>query len=353
MNAAKANRDGLPDRSREAVLESCYRHRLLSTSQVRTLHFPAHTLRQAQHVLASLVASGQVASARNNRNDEAVWYVTDGGAQLLESAGYVSIRRHRVTADSARGPLREHTLGVNAVGVAFVVAARAHGDECSTADWSHEHAFRVSERRGGQGGDMLVTDAILHYTLCDRDEEWPLVRFVELDRGTESVGRLAEKLRDYALLHAYRPKARRGAAQNGPPSRGWQDRFIVFPKVLVVLTGRDQATLVRRRNTLLHLCSADRVMSRSEVVITITTLAELCDRGPFAPIFWSPNLEGPVDLVGDGPKPGQQQPLELGLAPTHPVNSPAAPSTAAGERPPRPRVAGVPVSQLQLITPKA
>jgi hypothetical protein len=345
-----AKQDGLPDRSREAVLESCYRHRLLSTSQVRMLHFPAHTLRQAQHVLAALTVAGHVASARNNRNDEAVWYTTEAGAQLVESAGYVSIRRHRVTAESARGPLREHTLGVNAVGVAFVVAARGRGDECSAADWSHEHAFRVSDRRSGAGGDTLVTDAILHYTLCEHDEEWPLVRFVELDRGTESVGRLAEKLRDYVLLHAYRPKARRGAGQSGAAGRGWQDRFIVFPKVLVVLAGRDQATLVRRRNTLLHLCSADRLMSRSEVVITITTLAELSERGPFAPIFWSPNLEGPVDLVGEGTQPGQQQPLELGL-PTTPVNSPARAPTA-GERPPRVRAAGAARSQLQLLTPE-
>lgn len=60
--------------------------------------------------------------------------------------------------------------------------------------------------RGRPAAHLCIPDAVLHYTRC-----WPagqelLVRFVEVDRGGETVARLVEKLRTYARLREHRPK---------------------------------------------------------------------------------------------------------------------------------------------------
>jgi len=68
----------------------------------------------------------------------------------------------------------------------------------------------------------------------------------------------------------------------------------MLPEVMLILAGGDQPTLIWRRNTLLD----------------IITLAELSEPGPFASFFWSPNLDSPVDLVRQRPRPGHE-PLEL------------------------------------------
>jgi hypothetical protein len=94
-------------------------------------------------------------------------------------------------------------------------------------------ALRVSERaKAGQGSDMLVVDAVLHYTRRFAEGDEVMVRFIELDRGTETMQRLTAKLLAYRQLYSYRPKT--GAS--------WRDRYLVFPKVLVVLAGRLSAS---------------------------------------------------------------------------------------------------------------
>jgi hypothetical protein len=318
------------DASEGAVLDSCYLHRLLVTSQVRALHFPTHDLRWTQKVLRRMVDKGVLECQQRRRTDEKVFFVTDKGGRIAE-AGQVTARRHRQTRDSAEGSLREHTLAVNDVGVKFVETARARGDECSPADWQHEQLFRVPNAR-------LVPDAVLHYSVCHDNVEELIVRFLEIDRATESLGKLVEKLRVYDKLHA------RGA---------WQDRFIVFPKVLVVLCGRDRAALVRRRDTLLALCRVDTTLRRSEVTITVTTLEELVERGPFDRIFWDPNLETPVDLVGEGAPPEPE--VHDDVARAAPATSPR--QVRSGRPPLRRPQAGRPPpgstgTQLQLIDGK-
>jgi hypothetical protein len=323
-----------PDGSEGAVLDSCYLHRLLVTSQVRALHFPTHDLRRTQKVLRRMVDKGILEFQQHRRTDEKVFFVTDKGARIAE-AGPVAVRRHRQTRESAEGSLRQHTLAVNDVGVSFVETARARGDECSPADWQHEQLFRVPNAR-------LVPDAVLHYSVCHDHCDELVVRFLEIDRATESLGKLVEKLRVYDKLHT------RGA---------WQDRFIVFPKVLVVLCGgRDQAALIRRRDTLLALCRVDTTLRRSQVTITVTTLAELVERGPFERIFWEPDLAAPVDLVGEGPQP-RPDAATAGPANKEP-QPPAARQLSRSGRPPltRPQAGRPPVgatgTQLQLIDGK-
>src|ERR687886_1069814 len=108
---------------RNDILASLYQHRLLSTTQVRTLHTPSTSRRWAQSVLAEMERNGYVSRVSTARSHEALWFLTEQGAEATEGAGVVR-RAYRMTAERARGPLQAHTLAVNDVGIAFVEAAR-------------------------------------------------------------------------------------------------------------------------------------------------------------------------------------------------------------------------------------
>src|SRR5487761_1335689 len=277
------------------VLGSVVRHRLLTARQVHELHLPGKSLRWAQEVLTNLARLGLVKHARLGRT-EAAWYATDAGTRAVkgEVAGRAKCRS-RVTPAAAAGPLRAHTLAINDVGLSFVRAARQLGHECHPADWEHEVALRVSDRaKAGQGSDMLVGDAVRHYTRRFAEGDEVMVRFVELDRGTETMQRLTAKLLAYRQLYSYRPKA----------GTGWRDRYLVFPKVLVVLAGRlSTSQLERRRSTFLQL--ADQAGVAETITAMVTTLPELEERGPCAPIFWTVGADAqPVDFAGEVPDPG-------------------------------------------------
>jgi hypothetical protein len=277
------------------ILGSVVRHRLLTARQVHELHLPGKSLRWAQEVLTNLARLGLVKHARLGRS-EAAWYATDAGTRAVkgEVAGRAKCRS-RVSPAAAAGPLRAHTLAINDVGLSFVRAARQLGHECHPADWEHEVALRVSDRaKAGQGSDMLVVDAVLHYTRRFAEGDEVMVRFVELDRGTETMQRLTAKLLAYRQLYAYRPKT--GA--------GWRERYLVFPKVLVVLGGRlNPSQLVRRRTTFLQL--ADQAGVAESITAMVTTLPELESQGPFAPVFWTVGADAKaVDFAGEVPDPG-------------------------------------------------
>lgn len=307
------------------IIVSAYRHRLLSIRQIHQLHTPGRTLRWTQRVLAGLERRGYLARARTPAPTRAgrhsLWWVTDIGADAAE-AGEVPERRYRMTTQRALGPLQAHTLATNDVGLAFVTAARAHGHECSPADWDHEVAYRIADRPvAGPGSDLLVVDAVLNYTLRWPEGDELLTRFVEVDRGTETVARLAAKLRAYAALYEHVPRPPSG--QPGSRLAGWHHHHLVFPRILVVLTGLTRDRLVRRRETLLELCRHDQRLLRLDgrLHVSVTTLDELTDRGPFAPIFWSPDSDQrrAHDVVGEAPPtpqvggPAGQAPGQLQL----------------------------------------
>lgn len=73
---------------------------------------------------------------------------------------------------------------------------------------------------------------------------------------------------------------------------------------MLVLTGRPEADLERRRVTLLELCRTDPALTRvaEPLGISITLLGDLQRHGAFAPIFRRPgNPDIPVDLFGRCP----------------------------------------------------
>ena len=275
------------------VLESVVRHRLMTAGQVHELHLADKSLRTTQRVLTMLARAGLVSCVRPGRS-EAIWLATDAGTEAVEGGGTRSRprRRARVSPASAAGPLRAHTLAINDVGRAFVRAARQLGHECHPADWEHEVALRVSDR---PGSEQLVVDAVLHYTRRFAEGDELMVRFVEVDRGTETVQRLTAKLVAYCQLHSYRPKL-------GP---SWRDRYLVFPKILVVLGGRlSTHQLERRRATFLQL--AEQTGVAETITAMVTTLPELEQHGPFAPVFWTVGAcASPVDFAGEVPELGE------------------------------------------------
>ena len=102
-------------------------------------------------------------------------------------------------------------------------------------------------------------------------------RFVELDRATLGVDRLAAELARYADLYA-------AEGRDGEPI--WRGPYPVFSPVHCILTGAPRPLLERRRLATLALLRNDPRLSRaSKVAVSIGLLEDLQKRGPFAPIF--------------------------------------------------------------------
>ncbi|MFP5319471.1 MAG: replication-relaxation family protein [Acidimicrobiia bacterium] len=272
------------------VLTSLYRHRLLSTSQIRAIHAPEGTARGVRKTLARLVEGGYVDRVGVSGTPETAWFVTPLGVEAVEGSG-VAARPYRMTPERARGPLQSHTIAVNDVGIAFLEAARRRGDDFDANGWRHETAHPITE---GRKPELLIADAVIDYTVHESDGEIFLCRFVEVDRGTMSVREVAAKLTHYARLYHFRPAA----------DTGWRQHYPRFPKVLVVLCGKPHPVLERRLRSLLEMARRDPELVGlvDELGISVTTLEQLAHRGPFAPIFWRlGGAVGPVDVLGRRP----------------------------------------------------
>lgn len=123
-------------------------------------------------------------------------------------------------------------------------------------------------------------------------------RFVELDRATMGVERLATQLARYGrLFHRTVP----AADPLEEPEPAWAGLYPVFPAVMVVMTGAAPRLLERRREMALELLAEDPDLAEApEVALSICSLDELVSRGPFAPIFRGLGEPGrEVDWLGE------------------------------------------------------
>jgi Replication-relaxation len=261
-----------------AILASLYQHRLLATRQVHALHTPDASLRFAQRRLAGLERRGYARHA-NASHGRRLWYLTAAGARHAEVTSELDVPRRLLEPESAAGPLQAHTLAVNDVGIAFVRAARARGDECSPLGWRHEVAHPAGPARGRRGTELLIADAVLTYLVYENGAVRALeYRFLELDRATLPVDRLVAKLGRYARLSTYTAK---GAAEPG-----WMHHYPTFPALLLVLEGRPDEALERRRDALIAVAAGvAEIQAARLLTVSVCLLAELRERGPFAPIF--------------------------------------------------------------------
>ncbi len=265
------------------ILESLYQHRLLTATQIHALHTPENGLRWTRRILTQLHQHELIDRAGGPQN-HALWYLTEHGADTVEALSTRAERRRRVTShDQAAGPLRAHTLAVNDVGIAFLRAARQNDDDCGPLSWRHEIAHPISPSRPKRPAELLVADALLTYIQADEESILLHQRFVELDRGTLPAEQLAAKFTRYARLHDYRPTPKQGE----PPARPlWCMYYRTFPSVLVVLAHQESTTARRRIQRAIALHNTDPERERyATVPVSFATLADLCDHGPFAPIF--------------------------------------------------------------------
>lgn len=224
-----------------------------------------------------------------------LWYATERGARVAVEAGLLESTSRLMDAESAAGPLQRHTLAVNDSAIAFLRAARDRGDEFGSLSWQHEVPHRLG--RGRRAGTVFA-DAVLTYVRLTDAEVVVEQRFLELDRATLSVDRLAAELARYAHLL-------RAAGKRGEPL--WRARYPSFPPVLCVLTGASRAALQRRCDTAVALLQSNFNFAKaSELSVRFCLAADLAERGPFDPIFTDARDPGQlVDWLVADPGEGQ------------------------------------------------
>ncbi len=267
------------------VLESLHQHRLLTVRQAHALHTPTTSLRWTQHLLALLRAHSLALDA-TGPHGQGLWFITRHGAETLHAAGTrTEPRRHLTTPTQASGPLRAHTLAVNDTGIAFLNAAREREhDDCTPNSWRHEIAHTIAPRRGRRPAQTLIADALLSYLQATPSQSLTLhQRFIELDRGTLPIDRLATKLTHYTQLHNYTPTP---PPQDAPPGPLWRTYYRAFPAVFVVLADQTPTACRRRIQRVIALHNTYPAPKQSGTVpISFVTLPDLTTKGPFAEIF--------------------------------------------------------------------
>ena len=244
----------LPAKALE-VLASLAAHRVLSTPQVGAIH-SATACAGRSELLVRLRAAELADYVEADHARRRLWHATERGARLALEAGALE-GKPPAGAEIAAGPLAAHTLAVNEAAICFLAAAAERGDDFGPLAWRHE-VFHPISRRRGKRRRSLVADAAFTYLRADGPEIAIEQRFLEVDRATLSVDRLAAELARYAEL--YRAKE----AKASEPL--WRDRYPVFPQVHCVLTGAPRRALSRRRSTASVLLAADPLLSRTPEV---------------------------------------------------------------------------------------
>ncbi|MEV4506632.1 replication-relaxation family protein [Streptomyces klenkii] len=293
-----------------SALHVLYQHRVISTDQLRRLltpgaQRPVYLLRKLNELKAmglvdQVRAKGHWSGA-NVIQQPFLWFLTEAGAEVVEEAGELVSRPYRVTPESVASTRQAHTLAVNEAGLAFFEHARRLAHECGPLDWMPEVAHRIRDGQRRFEDDHVIADAVLRYVHLERGRRSMFNLFLEIDRGTMSMARLAAKLTAYGRLYEYVPqhpdRSRRSAAATRP---AWQYVYPVFPRLLVILDAERRSVrrslaeqLAARTEDLYSLTRADPRLMRlaAQLSIGVTTLQLLQDKGPFEPIF-TPLLRG-------------------------------------------------------------
>jgi hypothetical protein len=269
-----------------AMLAGLYQHRLLTTTQLHALYTPQSRLRWTRRVLEGLKVRGLVDRAQGP-GTLSMWFVTDAGADAVETAGPRAEQRRRVTTPAqAEGLLRAHTIAVNDVGIAFTHAARERGDECGPDSWRHEIAHPISAGSARKPPQLVVADALLTYLQTTEDGALVLhQRFIELDRGTaRPAEQLATKLTRYTRLRYYTPASTSAPGALAEPL--WRRYYRSWPHLLIVLADQSERRIQQRIARTLALYESDPGKDqRIAIPVSFVALDDLTTQGPFAPVF--------------------------------------------------------------------
>lgn len=284
-----------------AMLAGLYQHRLLTTKQLHALYTPDSRLRWTRRVLEALKARGLLDRVQGP-GTLSQWFITNDGADVVESAGSRAEPRRRLTTRAqAEGLLRKHTLAVNDVGIAFTLAARERGDECGPDSWRHEIAHPISAGSVRKPPQLVVADALLTYLQTSNDRSLTLhQRFIELDRGTaRPAEQLAAKIARYTRLRYYTPAT--AATTDAPAEPLWRHYYRAWPHLLIVLADQSPKRIQQRIERTLALYESDPGKDhRSAIPVTFVSLDDLTNHGPFSPIFiTADNPERQLNWLGE------------------------------------------------------
>jgi hypothetical protein len=183
------------DERDHALLLSLLEHKVLSTTQIKSLYF--RSFRRCQHRMKELRDLGFVSSFSVERGfgegrAPACWYVTKLGLpEIADAKGVRASDLPWVPDHSYRSNLLlAHRLGVNAFFCALAEASRSPQGHC-LATWRPEHwvRTRAAEVKPDGFGRYLHPGGACEF-------------YLEYDRGTEAFGALSRKLEGYLRLAA-------------------------------------------------------------------------------------------------------------------------------------------------------
>ncbi|HEY2479868.1 MAG TPA: replication-relaxation family protein [Solirubrobacterales bacterium] len=189
------------------VIASLAQHRILTAAQVRSIHLPDGSYRWAQKVLSRLGKAGLAGYIETpHGSPRRLWHVTERGARLAREASVLDGEPRLIGAEDAAGALQAHTLAVNDSAICFLAAAHNRGDDFGPFAWRQEVSHPLNYGRGRRRR-ALIADAVLTYLRLDRNGVAIEQRFLEIDRATLSVDRLAAELVRYAELYRWPARA--------------------------------------------------------------------------------------------------------------------------------------------------
>lgn len=245
--------------------------------------------RYVRRALRNLQLDGFVDGTETGYAGQMVWYLTSAGVRAVaEAAGRAAPKRRTVSPALVASGLLDHPLDVTGTMATFAPAG------ADVEDWRVERLHRY----GRAGEHRLLPDAVL--TLLEYDgRRLPEVLFVEVDRATMSVPKLAAKLGRYADYAGSRvwPRGRRGrrASLVSAFERDYPETERC-PPILIVLAGAPDLVLVRRAARLASLTAEYWDWQWKKIDVGVALLADLVDHGPLADVVMP--LDNPGARIG-------------------------------------------------------
>jgi len=183
------------DERDHALLLSLLEHKVLSTTQIKSLYF--RSFRRCQHRMKELrdldlVSSFSVGRGFGEGRPPTCWYLTKPGLVEIADAKEIRVSDLPWVPDRSyrTNTLLAHRLGVNAFFCALAEASRGLQGHC-LATWRPEHWVRTQAAE-------VKPDGFGRYVHPGGACEF----YFEYDRATEAFGALSRKLEGYLRLAA-------------------------------------------------------------------------------------------------------------------------------------------------------
>lgn len=286
----------------ERLLMVLAQQRVLTTDQLHRLLFAHASDRWCRHVLQRMLAVGlleRIPLRRAGSRRLYAWFISPTGRRMLDTAERP--RSYRADAARAANTVSRHLLDGNEVGIAFASHAHRYGHDCGPLDWEHEIPHKIADGPfEGKGSDWLRSDLRVRAQLHDPvGGDVVITRLVEVDRATEAIPVLLDKVRRYTRMLLYTPTAgTRLAHAYGSRRPAWAGNYQRFPKLCLVFSNRSEEALARRIDSLFDVAVADPAIGPhlEELGVYAATLDTVTSTGPYERIWRAPRRD-PEDLV--------------------------------------------------------